>query len=248
MDMRTASTVLFSAFWAFASAAGADEDAKEIVAKAIKARGGDPTKPIAETWKDKGVLYNGERKLEFTGEWWYQAPDKYRSVLKSRIDQTDVEFISVVNGDKAWQSIAGKSEQLEKEALAHALEQLYHFRIVSLAPLLDKPFTLAALGESTLQGRPVLGVKVSSKDHAYVLLYFDKESRLLSKMEASTKDASQKFKDVKDETLFTDYRQVGGAQRFFKMKVYRDGGLLMESDFSDQKKLENMDEKLFTRP
>ena len=62
------------------------------------------------------------------------------------------------------------------------------------------------------------------------------------------KDEFQGWKEVPEETYFTDYKDVNGKKRFGKMKIVRDGKTMMESTLTDQKTPEKLDAKLFEKP
>src|SRR5205814_3786282 len=96
--------------------AGDDADAaKAIVAKAVKAAGldKDADKLYAETWKDKGAINLMGQKLDYTANWTYQAPDKYRFELKMEIMGQKIDVIQATDGVKAFESVLGMQMDLE---------------------------------------------------------------------------------------------------------------------------------------
>src|SRR5207248_11447730 len=102
-------------------------------------------------------------------------------------------------------------------------EQGYAGWVATLLPLKDKAFTLTTIGEVEVEKRPALGVKVSSKGHRDVDLYFDKESGLLVKTETRLKDEGGQ--EVMAETFLRDYKDVEGTKHAMKFAVHRDGKL-----------------------
>ena len=81
-----------------------------------------------------------------------------------------------------------------------------------LAVLKDKKYKLSPLGEVKVEGRDAVGVQVSCKGHKDVNLYFDKETNLLAKGEWNVKAQEQGGKEVMQETLYGDYKDVEGAK------------------------------------
>jgi ABC-type Na+ transport system ATPase subunit NatA len=81
-----------------------------------------------------------------------------------------------------------------------------------------------------------------------VTLFFDKTTGLLAKSETKVKDEFQGFKEVTQETYFSDYKDANGKKLFGKMKIVRDGKTMIESTLSEQKAPEKLDPKLFEKP
>ena len=107
--MRT-TLVPLAALFLFVSTTRADDaaDAKAIVEKGFKATGQKPgDKAKAMTWKDKGKFSGGGFSLDYTGEYAFQAPDKYRMSITADLEGMKVTFVGVTNGDNAWQSAMG---------------------------------------------------------------------------------------------------------------------------------------------
>lgn len=248
--MRICSAVLFASIVS-AGLARADDaaDAQAIVSKAIKATGVKETgKPLAMTWKDKGTFSGGGFKMDYTADWAFQGPDKYRFVVNGDFGGMKVEFTVVVNGDKAWQSGFGMTEEIKGEKLQYTLTEVYELNVISLVSLVgDKAFKLSTDGEKKVGGKPAKVVKVARDKQPTITLYFDKESGLLVKAELMVKDEFQMWKEVPNETYFEDYKDVKGQKMFTKMKVVRDGKTMIEAEMYDQKSHDKLDAKLFDK-
>jgi hypothetical protein len=113
-------------------------------------------------------------------------------------------------------------------------------------PLKDKAFTLAPLGEVNIDKRPALGVRVSSKGHRDVSLYFDKRTALLAKTEARVKDDDGQ--EVTEETYSSDYQEVQGTKQAMKFTIKRDGKPYLEGEVTEYKLSESLDESMFAKP
>jgi hypothetical protein len=214
--------------WLRLSALG---DAKGIIDKAIKASGG-PTKVKAQTWSEKGTNYETGTPQPYTAELALQLPDQFR--LRTG------DSIVFVNRDKGWLVGGNNCKEMTKEELASHKESVYWARVTSLLPLSDKEFTLTPLGESKLDDRAVLGVKVSSKGHHDVFLFFDKTTNLLAKSVQTIKvehpggevggRSPTPPTVVNYETFYSDYRAVQDVQVAMKVVIKRDGKLIVTSE------------------
>ena len=216
-----------------------DAEARKVVDAAIKAVGGDGKK-MAVTWKGKGKFYGDGAAQDYTGIWYIHSPDKFRMDIEN-------VFSIVVNGDKGWISAGGNAMEMTKEQLAEQREEMHANWVASLYPLKDKAFTLALIGESKLDDKPVVGVKVSSKGKRDVSLYFDKESHLLVKSEHVVKD-QQVGNEVTQESVVNDWAKVGDRKVAGKMTTKRDGKLYVEGEMSDYKVADKHPDGTFDKP
>jgi hypothetical protein len=114
-------------------------------------------------------------------------------------------------------------------------------------PLKDKQFKLATIGEIKVEKRTALGVKVSSKGHRDVDLYFDKETGLLVKTEHIAKD-DMSGQEVTEESFPSDYKDVQGTKQPMKFVVKRSGKLFMDGEATEVKMYEKLDASLFEKP
>lgn len=240
------------AVFAFVPAVRADDaaDAKAIVEKAMTARGDKPgDKPLAQTWKEKGKFTGGGFALDYTSDWAFQGPDKYRFALVGGFGDVKIAITAVVNGEKAWQTDGVKTEEITGEKREQTVNEVYHLWVTSLTPLVgEKGFTLATAKGKDIAGKPVAGVTVTRDKKPAMTLYFDKESGLLVKTEVTVRDEFQKWKEVPEEAFFSDYKEKDGRKVFTKMRIVRDGKPMIESTLSDQKAAEKLDAKLFEKP
>lgn len=236
----------------FVPIARADDaaDAKAIVEKAIKATGlKTDGKHNALTWKDKGTFSGGGLKLNYTADWAFQGPDKYRFVLTGEFGDAKFTLTVVANGDKTWGSDGEKVEEFTKEKAEYTKNQVYQMWVTSLVPLVtDKGFTLATAKGKDVGGKPTAAVKVTRDKKPAITLYFDKTSGLLVKCETMVKDEFQAWKEVPDEVYLEDYKEKDGVKFFNKLRIVRDGKPFIESVLSDQKITDKLDPKLFEKP
>ncbi|MBN9120015.1 MAG: hypothetical protein J0I06_12770 [Planctomycetes bacterium] len=250
--MRSAFFALAGPLLALAPAGRADDaaDAKAIIEKAIKARGGAAgSGHAAVTWKEKGKLSGGGFPLPYTADWAFEAPDKYRFVFVGTFGDAKIGLTVVVDGEKAWEVEGGKVRAVAGPKLEYVRGETYQFWVTSLTPLATDPgFRLATAPGKDVDKKPTTAVKVTRDQRPAVTLYFDKGTGLLVKREVVVRDETQKWKEVLDEAYFSDYKESGGVKHFTALKIVRDGKPLIEATLSDVKPAEKLDAKLFERP
>lgn len=134
---------------------------------------------------------------------------------------------------------------MDKTAVTEIKENLYASWIATLAPLTDKAFKLTSRGESKVNGRPVLGVKVSREGHRDVQLFFDKGTGLLTRSSTRAKDLFQGGDEQQAEELYSEYKDFDVVKRPTKVKQLRDGKEFVEVAYSDYTLSEKLDDKLF---
>jgi hypothetical protein len=242
--------VLFVAA-SFTCVATADDqaDAKVILDAAIKATGGEAAleKPVAFYFKFKEVQYDGDKKTLTTGEWFLQGHDQERAVSFDEDGKTTE--IVVLNGKDGWSKEADQpAERLSDEQLEYQQEMVFLNWVTMLAPLKGKEFRLATSDETTVGDRKAVGITVTQEKHRPVTLYFDKESHLLVKWKRKLKDPDTS-KEVDEECVFSDFRDVQGTKQPFKAEVTWDGAKVMDLTVTEAKLHEKpLDDKLFEKP
>jgi len=239
---------------AIAGAARAEEkaDSKAVIEKAIKAAGGEDklAKFKTATMKMKGKWYGMGDGIEYTAELAVQAPDKARMKLDTGAGDMKFTFIRVVNGDKVWSKLNTDTTEVDdKDQIKEAREEMYADHVKSLLPLVkDKDFKLEALGEAKVDGKPAVGVHVTSKGHRDINLFFDKESGLLVKAEQTVKDFMAGGNEQMQETLYSEYKEFGGAKHATKLVINRDGKKYVDAEISDLEAKDKFDAKEFDKP
>jgi hypothetical protein len=232
-----------------ARAEGGATDAKPLIAKAIEARGGKANieKFKAQTAKFKGTLTIMGNDLTMTGTTKVQSPDKVRVEANMAAGGQDMKFAQIFNGTKGWQGLNGEFQELDKDALHEASEEQYVNQITDLVGLDNKDLKVQLLGESKVDDKPAVGLRVSSPGHRDISLYLDKNSGLVLKTETKGKDPMA-GNEYKSETYYSDYRKTGALMLPYKMKVLRDGAPFMTMEVSDITLAEKLDDKTFEKP
>jgi hypothetical protein len=240
-------SLVFSVLVARALPARAQDDVRAVIAKAIKAHGGEDKidKHKAGQVKTKGTAAGG---IEFTEEVSYHLPDKFKTVQQFEVMGKKIILTIGFNGQKAWMNVNGvDTEQFLDKITELIKEEIYAGEVTKMTPLKDKKFELSALGEMKVEGNPALGVRVSSKGHKDVNLYFDKKSGLLVKVEHRTVDLTS-GQEVNEEKVFTEYKDADGLKEVKRAILYRDGKKFVEAEVVEIKYLDTIDDSEFNKP
>jgi hypothetical protein len=220
------------------------KDANAVLNKAIKAAGGreNLSKFRAATWKREGTFSDDMGHTHrYSEDWAMQVP------RQMKVHNNDVSDGRVLDGDKGWTVTMGAVEEMDKEKLAQAQAEMYTMWVLTLLPLeTESGFKLEALGESQVDNRPAVGVKVTHKDYTAIDLYFDKESGLLVK--TIYKTAGSMGKPLTLESMFSDYKDFQGIKQPTKIVQNLDGKPFLLGAIIDYKPQENLDPKTFAKP
>ena len=234
----------------FGSAVHAQDDAHAILDKAIKARGGEANlaKLKAIRTKVKGTLELPTiGTTEFTGEVFFELPERYRTNLQLQVQGQMVPVIGIFDGVSGWRSLMGGGMDITGDDLTTMKTSVYAQYISTLLPLRDKQFELTKLEEIKVNGKPGVGIKVAAKDRPDVKFYFDKESGLMVKAERMTLDR-QSGQEVLSESFITEWKDIKGIQFAMKTHIVRGGKKVEETQTVEIEVLDKLDAKLFAKP
>jgi hypothetical protein len=228
--------------------ASAQDEARAVLDKAIKAHGGADklNKAKGQTAKAKGKmeLLGG---LEFTQESAIQHPDKMREVVHLTVNGMNIDVTTVYNGEQGWINTMGQTMPLEGAILEAVKDAMDTMALSRLAFAGSKDLRLSLLGESKVNDKSVIGVKISRPGHKDVNMYFDKGTGLLTKFEHRVKDA-QSGQEVAEERIILEYQDVDGMKVAKKVMVNRDDKKYMEADILEVKLTDKLDSSLFEKP
>lgn len=238
---------------ALATVCRADDaaEAKAVVEKAIKARAGadNLTKYKADVVKIKGTVHVMGLDIDFTGELSFQHPDQSRAVIEGTVMETKFKSTRVVNGHKGWIDDSQGARDMTKEELAEERESQNANSITRLAVLSDKAYTLSTVGESKVGDKVAVGILVKRKGYRDVSLFFDKKTHLLLKSETRVKDLQGGGDaELTQEAFYDAYKKVGDLQVAHKLTIKRDGKAFLESEMTEYKPEEKLDDGLFAKP
>jgi hypothetical protein len=233
---------------ALAAPAPADDSTRAIIDKAIKAHGG--AKKVAEQkairTKSKGRLELAGG-LDFTQESAVQLDGKFKEVVQLEANGQQITVTTVYNGKKVWLNVNGQNQDVNDKTVEEIKEAAAIARLARLTVLKGKEYKLNPLGEIKVDGKAAVGVKVSTKGHRDVNLYFDKKSGLLLKTERRAHDPMSR-QDVTEERLITEYQTVDGRKVAKKVLVRRDGKKYLEVEVTEFKVVDDIDDSEFGEP
>jgi hypothetical protein len=157
-------------------------------------------------------------------------------------------MVQVYNGKKGWASMLGQTMEVEGDQLDEMKEEAYSNYLEQLYPLLhEKQFELKAVEGDKVDDKPTVGVKVISKGHKDMTLYFDKDSGLLVKSRKKSKDPNA-GQEVEAETYYKDYKEINGVKQSMKQLLKHDGKKFLEAEITDMKLLDKIDPSTFEKP
>jgi hypothetical protein len=232
----------------------ADEgkDARALLDRAIKAMGGEKVLAAEGSLagKSKGNVVVNNVKMPASNEWTVQGTDRLKWTTEVTINDKPVNITLGLDRGKGWlQAGDAKAGDFPKDYLPAFVKAFAGLRLVeTLLPLRDKGVKLSSLGEIKVDDKPAVGLKVARKGQPDLDLYFDKETNLPVEARMRLKDAGSGSEDVEYVGRFTDYKKIAGRMHFTKLKVERDGKVVVDMERSDIKVGEKLDDATFARP
>jgi hypothetical protein len=235
-------------FLGFGNAAlAADDDAKAVVDKAVKAIGGSVDAAKAYTWKTKGTLTLNESENKFTTKVTAQGINHYRQEFEGEFDGNPIKGVTVLDGDKAWRKIGDDANKLEDDQLANEKRTAY-LLIIGQSPsfLKGEGFKVESDEEEKVDGKPATELKVTGPDGKDFEISFDKATGLPVKMTATVVDFQGE--EYKQETLFKNYKEFDGIKRASKIETKRNGKKFVDYEIVEFKVLDKADKDAFAEP
>ena len=225
-------------------------DAKAVIAKAIKAMGGEEklTKALkGHTVKEKGTLSIMGSDNPVSIEVTMAGLDKYRSKFKGEFGGMEIEGVTVVSGDKGTRSFAGNDMEMDKDGLASEKRNIYLAAIASLVvPLNEKGFKCEAAAEEKVDGKAAAVLKVTGPDGKESKMYFDKQTGLPVRQVAKVNNFMGQ--EVTQETTYSNHKDMDGVKHAGKLVIKHDGEKLMELEITEFKIVDKVDTKIFDKP
>ena len=233
-----------------AAHAGAQEDPRAVIARAVQAYGGADRLARLRCLRvtTQGTVRLAGAEAPFAAETTVQLPGRMRNVLHADLQGHTHTVTQVIDGERVAVLVDDRAQAVKEAVAAELRELLYAQQIHTLTPLLRDPaYRLTPAGEVAVAGRPAVAVRVAAPGHKDVVLSFDRATGLLVKAERRTLDADT-LRDVVQEEYFSDYRESDGLQRPMKVVVYKDGKKFMEGEVVAVKYLDTVDDSTFAPP
>lgn len=230
-------------FWHASQAIGQDERAEAVVQRAIEASGGADALATrrAMSCREKGTYFLNNESIPYRGNTRIHWPDRLRL-------EVEEVYTIVLNGNRGWMKTDGKFEALTAVEHDEVHQQHYARWLASLTPLTESKCKLTYLGESTLNGAQVDGVRAGRDGEKTVDLYFDNKTGLLLKTRTMVSTADTAQKAIEEVNLFKEYKKVDGVLFPMQLVILHDGAKFAEANFYDLKLSESLPAADFTVP
>jgi len=108
-------------------------------------------------------------------------------------------------------------------------------------------FDISTLPEIMVEGKPARGVRVRSRGHRDINLYFDKSTYLLVKL-SRIFDDPMSGERPNQEWIIKEYQDVQGIKTIKKFVVFHDGKKYIDAEVIESKYLDKVDDREFAKP
>jgi len=224
------------------------DDVQAILDRAVKAHGGADKLGKEHTiqTKSKGTIELAGG-ISFTDESILQPPGQIKTNTQLEVNGQTVTVNVVFDKDKGWVKAGDKTMDMDEKLLAEMKEVVHMTELGRVFRLKDKNADVSLVGDDTVEGRDVVGIRVASKGYKDVNLYFDKKTGLLAKVARQALDA-QTGQEVSEERIVQEYQDVNGMKTAKKVLVNRDGKKFMEIEVTEVQFLDKLDDSTFAKP
>jgi hypothetical protein len=233
-------------------AARAADEPKDVVAKAVKAHGGEEylKKHAAHSSVEKGKIdLPGVGEVDFTSETAFMLPNKFRQTMSFSVMNQNVSITIKVLGDTVFgeTAVGGMNIDISKDVKDNIKDVPHLLEVGQLYPLLGKDYALATFGEEKVNGKPAVGITVSKKGQNDITLFFDKETHLMVRMDSRSK-SPMGGAEVNETRIFEEYGKTkDGVPYAKKLLVKHDGKDFMKAEVSDVQYLEKLPDADFKK-
>lgn len=233
-----------------AQAVPAQDDARGLVEKAIRAHGGETNVAKLKSARIKvegeGEFAAGQPPVPLVVEDVWQMPDRYKTITHLTLQGKQVTQTISINATEGWAELDGRTQPLPPVGLKEFKEQKWAEDFDRLLPLRDKSLKLTRIADSKIEHYPVAGIKVEAEGHREVRLYFDSESGLLVKREQEILGDAGKL--VVQSVVFSGFEDKGGVKHWTKVAAYRDGVRFITASLRELEIDRKNDAKEFAKP
>jgi hypothetical protein len=205
----------------------ADDDPKAIVDRAIKAMGGEAVLNRARAYelKTEGAIYSGTEKYPFQAVSLTQFPEQFKHVMEYERQGRKVSQVQLFNGNAIFIRVDNSIRDVPPALRSTLLKGRYADQLTQLTALKNKEYQLASMGESKVEGKTVVGVKVTAAEKPEVQMFFDKDTGLLVKTEHRQLDPrnADNNAEIIQEVYYRDYGSVDATAT--DEKLLKDAGV-----------------------
>lgn len=228
-------------------------DAKEItkeerdiaakrIALAIEAHGGPRVGRVRTSQQKMRGFFQG---IPCDSELQIDVPDRGRTKIKLGAGAEVQEIVIALANNAGFKAKNNDYSDLSGVEVEDTKSEFYYMWVTSLRPLTLGDFDLRPLPESKFRDRLMVGVRVTRKLRMPINLWFDKETRLLTRAYMLAREAGQ---EKHREVYYADFRTFDDIKLPTRIEDYRDGTRFVEWTNIEYKFLEKLDDSLFRKP
>jgi hypothetical protein len=244
--MRTLLLFVVAALVGTAGTSRAETETEALLAKAIKAHGGEEALVKHTALRLKLKRTEEPTRFAYNHQWLFAAPEKFKDVGDGYYLGRRIVTVYATDGKVTWSRVEGRTQELEGKFAEGYKDQAHLMQVMRLVPLKEKRYELNATGETRVEGKTALGLLARTKGQKDVTLFFDAESGLLVKVERLVYD-NETEKDAKEERFYRDYPKKEALPYARKVVVKLGGKTVEHHEVSEVKFLEKADEKEFRK-
>ncbi len=234
----------------------ADNDAKDVIKKAIKAHGGEE---VIKKNRERPGQFAGQARidaegLELTGTMVMTALNKgdthrFRQDLNLKVMDQEVRQSVGFDGKELWVTLNGQVVMTydKPEDLELIRDSTWAEVASDLVVLFGPGIQLTLVGEDKIGDHAVVGVRVKKKGYSDVFLYFDQKTYLLRKVQNRSLDFMTR-KETEQVRIFDDYADLDGQKMPRKLTFFQDGKKILDLTVEEMKFLDHVDNDFFSQP
>lgn len=227
----------------------ADDDARTIVIKAVKAHGGEKSFTRWSCgylkYKTKGGVVPAQFG-EVTVEDTFQLPGHFKRVTRMDDSGKELLMVFVVNHGKGWTKKGDAPVEQSENNFTEKTEHPFA-GFCSMAPLADAEVRLTLLGTEKVNGKNAIGIRAQSEKLDEVDFYFGSQSGLLLRSRKLLQGDEAAKPSVMEVSL-DDYMDVQGTMVPMRIKGSREGKSILDVTLIDARFADKFDESSFTKP
>ena len=221
----------------------AEQSLDEILAEYIEARGGIKAIESTQTMKTTGKMMMGPMEAPFA--FTFKAPNKIHTTFELQ----GMKGIQAFDGEKGWQVMPFMGKPDPVLMSEDELKQIEDQADIQ-GPLINaeaKGTILELIGNTEIEGTPVIEIKETKKNGDVIHVFLDEEYKLEVMSRAKVKAMGQ---EVEAETYFSDYKQVGeyNTPVAHSMSIKINGAPAQNLNFENVEFNIEVDDSLFVMP
>jgi len=226
-----------------------EKEAQSILAKAIEAAGGKTELEKLRCVNAKMSGYGSFGQwVPYAVEQSWKLPNMIKAIRTIKGDTGTSKAVMVLNGDKLWKKDeSGAAIEEGPQSIAVSQAELFMCGASTLVPLQNKEIKVRRAGIKTVDNRTAQGIWCQSKNGFSITLFIDKQTNLLSKLEARVRFPGLETEDLL-ERFFQDYEMFGRVKRPKKAVTYMNGVKTSELILTEFEVPTDLDDAIFEKP